>query len=391
MEHPQLLDLIGEIYEAALNPAHWDRVLKQLCQQFDIKSAALLIHDLETDGFSIAGHHGIASIVKHTYSLGLGRLDIGWKVVTRYAEGAAFQFACHEETRREHPFFYNMVMRPMKAYYMGGLCIYNSSEWRVGLGLHRNLEQGPFEAQTLADLEKLAPHFARAMRMQREFHRLRVENFRLGNVLSRVMMGVIVVNEWREVVYRNPVADQILANNPTLKLCGKSLSAYRSDETATLNRLIDELLQAPHNISRSLGLTHPAKASPLTLTCTNIDPAETLENLVLPVKGVALYLADPNLALLIRPESLWEVYKLTPAEAKVAIMVANGMELRDIAAHNQVSVLTVRTQLRHAFDKMGVNRQQDIVKLLMGGGLNLREADAPAPTEGLVWEPEPAG
>ena len=49
MDGPQLLCLIGEIYEAALDPRHWDKVLSQLCQQFDIKSAALLIHDLETD------------------------------------------------------------------------------------------------------------------------------------------------------------------------------------------------------------------------------------------------------------------------------------------------------------------------------------------------------
>ncbi|WP_439136127.1 helix-turn-helix transcriptional regulator, partial [Pseudomaricurvus sp.] len=93
-------------------------------------------------------------------------------------------------------------------------------------------------------------------------------------------------------------------------------------------------------------------------------------NLILPAKAVTLYLTDPNLAVHIRHESLMEVYQLTIAEARVAIMVANGMALKDIAEHNQVSVLTVRTQLRHVFEKMGVNRQQDIVKILLSGALN---------------------
>lgn len=387
MDHPQLLNLIGEIYEAALDPTHWDQVLSQLCEQLNIKSAGLLIHDRESGNFSVAGSYGIASIIKHTYGLGLGKLDIGWQVVTRYAEGSAFQFASYKETRREHPFFYNMVMRPMKTHYMGGVCIYSNAEWQVGLGLHRNLQQGAFDAETLATLETLAPHFARSMRIQREFHRLRVENFRLNDVLSRVMMGVVIVNEWHEVVYCNPVAEQILTRNPTLILLGKTLVAYNNAETAALNQIIDELLQTPKNTSKSLGLSHPAKASPLTITCTNIDPNEVLENLVLPAKSVALYLADPNLALLIRHESLTEVYGLTQAEARVALMVANGMELKDIAAHNQVSVLTVRTQLRHVFDKMGVNRQQEIVKILLGSALNVHQEPVSPNREGAVLQP----
>ncbi|GAB3109010.1 helix-turn-helix transcriptional regulator [Aestuariicella hydrocarbonica] len=387
MDNPALLDLVGEIYEASLHPTHWNHVLTMLCQQLDIKSGALLVHDLETGSHSVVGNYGIATITRHAYSLGLGKLDIGWKAVTRHPQGSAFQFADHIETRREHPFYYRMMMKPLKVHYMGGITVSNDAQWQVGLGLHRTLQQGPFDQLLFDTLETLAPHFSRAMRIQREFHRLRVENFRLNHVLARMMMGVVIVNEWREVVYCNPVAEQILTNNPTVKLRGKVLSAYSNAETAVLNQAIDDLLHADaekpdgrkrsatrkkQGLSKSLGLTHPEKASPLaiTLTNTNTDAGGTLENLVLPARAVTLYLTDPNLAVHLNHDSLMEVYGLTLAEAKVAIMIANGMVPKDIAEHNQVSVLTVRTQLRHVFDKMGVNRQQDIVKILLSGALS---------------------
>lgn len=366
----QLLNLVGEIYEASLNPSHWNHVLAMMCQQLEMKSGALLVHDLETSNYSVAGSYKIASITKHSYSLGLGKLDIGWKASVSEPEGTAFQFASHEETKREHPFYYNMMMRPLNVHYMAGVNVYNNSEWIVALGLHRSLEQGAFDAATLSTLEILTPHFARAMRIQKEFHRLRVENYQLNNVLSRVMMGVVIVNEQRELVYCNPVAEQVLTSNPTLKVRGRALSAYSNAETAALNQAIDELMFEPRSVSKSLGLSHPEKASPLAVTLTNTGANEALENLILPAKAVTLYLTDPNMAMHIRHESLMETYQLTQAEAKVAIMVANGMALKDIAEHNQVSVLTVRTQLRHVFDKMGVNRQQDIVKLLLSGALN---------------------
>lgn len=365
----QLLDLVGEIYEASLDPAHWDHVLTTLCQTLDMKSGALLVHDLETGNHSVVGGHQIPAISRHSYRFGLGKLDIGWKSVISQPEGSAFQFASRETTKHEHPFYYNMIMRPLNIHYMGGVIIYSNSEWQVALGLHRSLKQGEFDDQTLATLESLAPHFARAMRIQKEFHRLRVENYRLNNVLSRVMMGVVIVNEQRELVYCNPVAEQVLTSNPTLKVRGRVLSAYNNAESAALNKAIDELMFEPRATSKSLGLSHPEKASPLAITLTNTDPSEELDNLILPARSVTIYLSDASLAMHIHHESLMAIYRLTLAEAKVAIMVANGMAVKEIAEQNEVSVLTVRTQLKHVFDKMGVNRQQDIVKLLLSGAI----------------------
>lgn len=58
-------------------------------------------------------------------------------------------------------------------------------------------------------------------------------------------------------------------------------------------------------------------------------------------------------------------FNLTPAEARVATAIAEGKTLEDVARDRRVSIATVRSQLQVVFGKMGVNRQAEMVRLLL--------------------------
>lgn len=62
--------------------------------------------------------------------------------------------------------------------------------------------------------------------------------------------------------------------------------------------------------------------------------------------------------------SLRESFGLTPAETRLAAKLKDGLTLRETADALGVSVNTVRNQLRAVFDKMGLNRQSDLVRAL---------------------------
>lgn len=66
----------------------------------------------------------------------------------------------------------------------------------------------------------------------------------------------------------------------------------------------------------------------------------------------------------IDPAVLQASFGLSLAEARVAIAVAEGRSLPEIAAAHSVKHATVRTQLRSAFEKLGVNRQSELAGLL---------------------------
>ena len=66
-------------------------------------------------------------------------------------------------------------------------------------------------------------------------------------------------------------------------------------------------------------------------------------------------------------DSLVSVYNLTPSEAQVAISLANGHSIDEIASASHHSAHTIRSQLKSVFRKTGVSRQSELIKLLLTG------------------------
>jgi len=66
-------------------------------------------------------------------------------------------------------------------------------------------------------------------------------------------------------------------------------------------------------------------------------------------------------------DELASVYRLTPAEAQVAVSIANGISPSDIASSNEVAISTVRSQLKAVFLKVGVNTQAGLAKVILSG------------------------
>jgi DNA-binding CsgD family transcriptional regulator len=68
---------------------------------------------------------------------------------------------------------------------------------------------------------------------------------------------------------------------------------------------------------------------------------------------------EPTVALLRR------LYRLTEAEAEVAIHVMRGADLKQISEELSISYTTVCTHLQHVFDKTDTHRQAELVRLLL--------------------------
>jgi DNA-binding CsgD family transcriptional regulator len=65
-----------------------------------------------------------------------------------------------------------------------------------------------------------------------------------------------------------------------------------------------------------------------------------------------------------QPTLLEVLFDLTPAEAKVASLIANGRPVAAIAQRQGVAENTVRIHLKSIFAKTGVHRQAELVNLL---------------------------
>ncbi|MCV9962141.1 helix-turn-helix transcriptional regulator [Pararhizobium sp. BT-229] len=72
---------------------------------------------------------------------------------------------------------------------------------------------------------------------------------------------------------------------------------------------------------------------------------------------------DPDEEMRLKPETLAALFDLTPAEARVSLLVASGLSAVDIASQHGIGYETVRSHIRSIFQKTGTGRQSELSAL----------------------------
>jgi DNA-binding CsgD family transcriptional regulator/PAS domain-containing protein len=78
---------------------------------------------------------------------------------------------------------------------------------------------------------------------------------------------------------------------------------------------------------------------------------------------------DPDGVAVPDQQALRELYDVTDSEARVALALASGHSIQSAAESLDISAETLRTHLKHIFRKLGVSRQQDLVRHLVEIGV----------------------
>lgn len=368
-----LLHVVGELYEASFNPEHWDKAVAQLCKLVDAHSAAIFMDDHEDQLRAIVGSHGLPAAVVLAYRFGLSKHDHTFQLQQSAPLGQAKQLIDAREFKTSHPFYYRLLLKPNDIGYLCAMNIYKDDEWHVGLGIHRSFQAQPFSKTDLHVLQQLYPHIKRALRIHKEFHKLRSRQQTLQAALGRLTLGLILLKRDGTLSYCNPVAETLLKQHQGLKLTSQNrLQAHFPQENQKLQAMLSQLARLDRqDISTrnlALGLRHPDREHPINIMLTRLnDPLQAEQ-----ADCLALYLSDPDASVNCSTDSLHALYELTPAEAGVAIALTNGQSPAQISAANGVSIETVRTQLKNIYTKMGVNKQQDVIRLLLAGNPQLQ-------------------
>jgi DNA-binding CsgD family transcriptional regulator len=236
--------------------------------------------------------------------------------------------------------------------------------------------QPPITREQFAAADLLVPHLRRAVQMHVILHSAQRVQLALAEAIDRLPTGLLLLDAKRRVVVRNKGAEKILAANDGFRIDRHGPSADDARENATLQKLIADAIDSRggHEL-RAAGFVAVSRPSGQRSYAVMVTPL-----LAAPRKGgmsnavVAIFVADPSARLFAGPEALTELYQLTHSEAELVRLLASGLSLEEAAERRGVSLNTARSHLKHVFAKTDTSRQGELVRLIISGVGQIREA-----------------
>jgi len=362
------LGLIGQIYEAAIEPPRWKDVAAGLSQGLD--GAAVCI-DLKlpdvpggTRRFAAGLDLDLATSCSDAFLDEVRRTPKSQHVFARsfaFASPATSHpidtSAFHERWRSDRGF--------AAEWPIGHLFAIENGRPIASLAAFRKAGSGPFSDGDLAFANRLVPHLARAFEMYRAHASVTRQRLALAEVMDRLPAGLILLNEAGHVVLTSRSANRILARNDGIAIANDTLHAANKRADDVLQRCISEALAPPPSAQAGAG---GVVAAPRTsgdgaypVSISRLLPGRSLRDAV-----VSIIVSDPDVGAEPAVELLRSLYHLTPAEAELVGQLARGNSLEEAARSRAVSINTARSHLKQIFLKTGTHRQGELVKLVLG-------------------------
>jgi DNA-binding CsgD family transcriptional regulator len=183
--------------------------------------------------------------------------------------------------------------------------------------------------------------------------------------LDIASFGIIVATSTGRITWFNAVAEEFLSRGDGLISRYETISS--NDHTTAL-MLADRIRQVtqPQSSRKSapeqaLRVARATGSPLMVLVAPLAHPANDSETCEL---SAILLITDPEHRPGILGRHLVDWFGLTPAEADLAVQLANGARLEDLTTLKRVRISTLRSQLRAVLDKTGAERQADLVGLL---------------------------
>ncbi|MEH3046262.1 helix-turn-helix transcriptional regulator [Sphingomonas adhaesiva] len=359
-------DLIGDIYHCALEPENWPAALARLRALLGFEHATISLQTMPTGRVLFNFHSGIPS----PWLERIG--DYGEDIVALWGGTRAIAAAPIEQPAvlsRMNPAvgdgtsdnrYYTEWRRPQGLIDTVAIGLIRDDTALAAASLVRHERQGPIAEADLERVRFFAPHLRRAVTISRLLDGASLAAATFEAVLDGLAMPLVVVDGGARLLHANAAARAMIERGDPFRVRDDLLSL--ADPAAA--RALPGMLAAVREPAAS-ACDLPIRLADGSAAALHLR-ALTLGTLRwgVPRTGtVAIILSEAASGTDSIPGLARRLLDLSPSEARVFEAVARGEPVTAIAAAEGVSVSTIRTHLLRIFEKSGVHRQIDVMKL----------------------------
>jgi DNA-binding CsgD family transcriptional regulator len=375
--------LLNAIYETIDHPDAWKDFCAQLLNAIDAASVHVCAFDRQRNIYSYgAGFHiGQIEPLELIQPLYCGDPRLEW--LRTFPPGRWLHFSDTEGARDApgEPVFDPPVLAA--GHRQVSACkLVDGDTLTVMLACRRDAAQGPLPGDARALLERLTPHLVRVARHLAQRALLNASTF-----AHRVTPPAMLVNASGEVLHSNEPAQRLLRATSLVRVRARRLALAAPHQARLLEDIAisEARLRARMSGARSAATRfrairivagepdRRADAPQAASTASGPEVLYAFYNVMTPgdlsaaeLRAVAaLTFYHPRSAPPVDEQMLAIAFDLTPAECRIAHLLAEGLTQKEIAARVGVQHDTVRKQLQSVFQKTATHRQHDLLRLLL--------------------------
>jgi DNA-binding CsgD family transcriptional regulator len=364
----RLSELIGDIYDAALDPALWRDTLAGIAGFVGGQSAGLFSKDSVSKAANAyftfgCDHHYLQLYLEDYWKFdplaSLSVFDVAQIAST--ADFMPYDEYCETRIHREwgQPQGYvDSVSVVLDKSVTGVAC----------LSILRSDASGRVDQDTRRRMGLLVPHLRRAVLVGKTIDLGKAEAATLADTLDGLSASLFLVDAIGNIVHANAAANVLLSETDFLRSVGNRLVAA--------DREINGLLQSAFMTAGVGDAAIGVKGISLPLTGRK---GESYVAHVLPLTSgarrragntyaatAAIFVYKAALAPTTPPALIARRFKLTPTELRVLLAIVEVGGIPDVAETLGIAGSTVKSHLGRLYEKTGARRHADLVKLVAG-------------------------
>lgn len=348
-----------EIYDAMLDDDAFARLPGRMAEAYGARSCVL--HWRQSEGSAdIMGHNGYYPDEQMlNYAENFAGVD-DWSLEGLRPERVNLVWNCDElvaPASYENSIFYNEWIRGMgdDTFHCLGTAV--STRRGFGfVGLHRGRGQGTFSEENARSLRRDIVHLRRMLAIKGSVSVGLQRADRAEAVLDSSGQLFITVTSDGQVVHANSSAQALLRRADGLDTSRGKLFAHDLSSNRALASAIAAASSPSECSASAISVMRPGGGRyDLTISTLRKQGGPAL---------VLITARDPDLVDPSLEKRLTVLYDLTSAEASITVRLADGARLTEIAGERGVSVETIRSQLKSVFDKLGCDRQGEVVAIV---------------------------
>lgn len=363
--------VVGDFYRAATGELAWDRALDGVQRMFSARAAVIQSVDLSSSRIVhlVSGgppmHAAFLDYLRDWHARDPRRQHL----LSHAHDLLGRWWHCHEhidDAIVQRDPFYRHFLPAHETRYLATTMLMPAPGLLTAFAFELPSARGPLTMEEREVAQRLGRHFADSLSAWERVRHTAAQALAGHHLLAAFPYPMWLVGEDRFVYFANPAAQSALEQEEAVGVSRGRLVLRTSGADRQLGTWLLGLSQNNHGARKVLDARRSTTAPPVWVHLSTLQPSKVLGAFGdRPLVLVTLF--DPQQARELDPFAVAEVFGLTPAEARVAVLLAEAIGAKEIATRLGCTTSTVRTHIRQVLEKIGATRITDAVRLLKQG------------------------